>query len=220
MATVGEQARAARKFWPSFFKRGLVASLLIVTLITLWTHEAYVLNSRDPEWEHLYPMRWWLLPHIAFAAIAFLMAPLQFSSSVRRWSLTMHRWVGRIYVIAAITASILSIYIVVIFEAPWNRWVMGTMGGLWLLTTVFAWLAARSRDVIQHRLWMGRSFGLTFTFVTTRFLPDLVFPGLDYIKMTALYWALIVLSLLLPDLVINGRALWPWSGRPRNRMEN
>ena len=87
---------------------------------------------------------------------------------------------------------------------------MGAMGALWLATTQFAWLAARNRNFIQHQLWVGRSYCLTLTFVATRFVPDLILPGLDYVKMTALYWLFIVVSLIVPDLVVNGRALSPF----------
>lgn len=188
-------------------KRGLALLLLAVTLATIWIHEAWVLRPTDPEWSHLAPIRWWLAPHILASATALIVGPLQFSSTLRRRSKILHRWLGRIYATAAIIASILALYVVLTFEEPFNRWVMGSMAALWLITTLFAWMAVRNRNFIQHRLWVGRSYGLTFTFVTTRFIPDVVFPGMDYYSMTALYWLLIIASLLLPDLVINGRGL-------------
>ncbi len=153
----------------------------------LYVHEAYVFKPADPEWARLARFRWWLVPHIvAGARPRFVVAPLQISP--RRCgarSLTLHRWLGRLYVCAVIVASSLSLYIVLVFEDPANRWVMGTMGGLWLVTTVFAWLAARTRNLIQHRLWIGRSYCLTLTFVGTRFIPDMVLPGLGYVGTTA-----------------------------------
>ena len=194
-------------------RRLIVATLFLLTLATLVTHERYVLRADDPMWRHLAPFRWWLLPHVAGGMIAFLAAPFQFSATFRRRWPAAHRWVGRTYVVAVIVSSILSIYIVLAFELQANWWVMGTMGALWLVTTVFAWLAIRNGNVTQHRLWIGRSFGLTFTFVLTRIVPDLMLPGLDYVKMTALYWAFIVASLIVPDLLVNGRALLPWRRR-------
>ena len=190
-------------------KRGVALLLLAVTLATIWIHEAWVLRPSDPEWSHLAPIRWWLAPHILASATALVIGPLQFSSTLRMQSKILHRWLGRIYVTAAIIASILALYIVLTFEEPFNRWVMGSMAALWLITTLFAWIAARNRSFVQHRLWVYRSYGLTFTFVTTRFIPDVVFTGMDYYSMTALYWLLIVASLILPDLVIGGRALLP-----------
>ncbi|HSI19923.1 MAG TPA: DUF2306 domain-containing protein [Sphingomonas sp.] len=194
-------------------RRLIVATLFLLTLVTLITHERYVLRADDPMWRHLAPFRWWLLPHVAGGMIAFLAAPFQFSATFRRRWPAAHRWVGRTYMVAVVVSSILSIYIVLAFELQANWWVMGTMGALWLVTTLFAWLAIRNGNVTQHRLWIGRSFGLTFTFVLTRIVPDLMLPGLDYVKMTALYWAFIVASLIVPDLLVNGRALLPWRRR-------
>jgi len=188
-------------------------SLVAVTVATLLTHEAYVLKPHDPEWAHLAPIRWWLLPHVTAGAIALIIGPFQFSSTLRARYLQLHRWLGRTYACAALLSSCLSVYIVATFEAPYNRWSMGTMGALWFASTLFAWLAIRNRDIAQHRLWMARSYGLTLTFVATRFVPDIVLPGLDYIGTTALYWGFIVGALIIPDLLLNGRALVPWGRR-------
>lgn len=196
-----------------WLRRLIIVAAFLLTLATLVTHETYVLRADDPMLRHLAPFRWWLLPHVAGGMIAFLAAPFQFSATFRRRWPAAHRWIGRTYVVAVIVSSILSIYIVLAFELQANWWVMGTMGALWLITTVFAWLAIRNGNVTQHRLWIGRSFGLTFTFVLTRIVLDLMLPGLDYVKMTALYWAFIVASLILPDLLVNGRALLPWRRR-------
>lgn len=198
-------SRPALAVW---FKRLFGGGLFLLTLATLLTHEAYVLRPGDPLLAHLAPMTPWLIPHILGGMIAFLVAPLQFSTTIRRRNPALHRWLGRLYMAACIVSSILSVWIVLRFEHRANWAVMGTMGGLWLLTTVFAWLAIRNRDIRQHQLWIGRSFGLTFTFVLTRIIPDFVLPGMDYAGVTALYWAFIVTALILPDLILNGRSLW------------
>jgi uncharacterized membrane protein len=197
------KSRPALAVW---FKRLFGGGLFLLTLATLATHEAYVLRPNDPLLIHLAPMKWWLIPHIAGGTIAFLVAPLQFSTTLRRANPALHRRLGRLYMVSAIVSSVLSVWIVLRFELEANWAVMGTMGGLWLLTTVFAWLAIRNRDIRQHQLWIGRSFGLTFTFVATRIIPDFVLPHMDYAGVTALYWGFIVASLIVPDLILNGRA--------------
>ena len=202
------KSRSAGAVW---LKRLFGGGLFLATLATLLTHETYVLRPGDPLLVHLAPMTPWLIPHIVGGTLAFLIAPLQFSSTIRRRSPALHRWLGRLYMIACTVSSILSIWIVLRFELKANWAVMGTMGALWLLTTVAAWLAIRNRDVRQHQLWIGRSFGLTFTFVLTRIIPDFVLPGMDYAGVTALYWGFIVAALILPDLILNGRALLPSS---------
>jgi uncharacterized membrane protein len=216
MAVLEHGAAAPHQVAATVLKRVLFGFLALLTLATLYVHEGYVLRPTDPQWAHLFPFRWWLIPHVAGGATALVLGPLQFSTAFRRRWPALHRWLGRVYAVAVIVASSLSLYIVLTFEAPVNHWVMGVMGGLWLATTLFAWAAARSRNFAQHVLWMARSYGLTFTFVTTRFIPDVIFPGLDYYGTTALYWVLIVLSLLLPDILLNGRALWPVPARRRH----
>jgi hypothetical protein len=195
-------------------KRGFVLVLVLLTLVTLFVHERYIFRPRDPLWAHFAPFKYWLVPHIAFGAMAFLLTPLQFSTTLRRRFLLIHRRLGQIYVVSVIISSLLSVGIVMRFEMPANRAVMGSMGLLWLVTTILGWIAIRNRNLIQHQLWMARSFGLTFTFVSTRFIPDIVFHGMDYVGQTALYWALIVASLLLPDLIYNS----PWRSPHRDPL--
>ncbi len=187
----------------------VVLAVILLTLATFATHEAYVLRPGAPQWAHLKPFRWWLLPHVVGGMTALLFIPMQISSTFRHRHPALHGWLGRIYVAGATISSILSVYIVVRFELKANWWVMGTMGGLWFLTTIAAWFAALNRSFVQHQLWMGRSIGLTLTFVATRIIPDQVLPGLGYTETTALYWAFIVAALVVPDLVLNGGALLP-----------
>lgn len=190
------------------WKRVVFLLLGVLTAVTIYEHETPLLNPANPEWAHIAPFRWWLAPHILTAAVALVVGPLQFSTTLRRRSMTLHRWLGRSYIIAVLVASAIALYIGIAFEVPENRWLMGSMAGLWLVVTLFGWLAARHRDVNQHRLWIIRSYALTFTFVTTRFIPDKILPGMGYAGVTALYWVLIVASLVLPDLLVNGRPLW------------
>ncbi len=201
------ESQPSRLSWGVWLKRLFGGGLFLLTLATLITHEAYVLKPGDPLLVHLAPMKWWVIPHVVGGTFAFLVAPLQFSTTLRRANPALHRWLGRLYMVAVIVSSTLSVWIVLRFELKANWAVMGTMGGLWLMTTVFAWLAIRNRDIRQHQLWIGRSFGLTFTFVLTRIIPDFVLPKMDYVGVTALYWAFIVTALILPDIILNGRAL-------------
>jgi len=185
-----------------FVKRAVFIAGVLIVLVTVWVHERYVLKPHDPQWTHFAPFRWWLLPHVATGAFSLMLGALQFSTTLRRWKPAVHRWTGRVYAVTTLISAVLALYIVLVHERPDTRWVMGAMAGLWLLTTACAWVSAVRRDFIQHRLWAGRSYGLTFTFVATRFLPDIVWPGMDYYGYTSLYWMLVVISLILPDLVM------------------
>ena len=194
----------------TILRRMTFVLLGIFTLATIYVHEGWLLKPSDPEWAHIAPFRWWLIPHVATGIVAFLIAPLQFSATIRRRWLGLHRWLGRTYVFATLIASSAALYIGLVHQDPANKAVMSSMAALWLITTLFAWFAVRRGNVQQHRLWVMRSYGLTLTFVTTRFIPDILLPGLNYIDTTALYWGFVVGSLLIPDLIVNGGAVLPW----------
>lgn len=218
MGMAAQRRRRDEIDWGPSVKRIAILLAFLLTLATLLTHEAYVLRPGDPMWTHLSSFRWWLLPHVGGGVVAFLLAPLQLSTTLRRRLPRLHRLLGRVYVGAVLVSASLSIYIVVRFEFELNWWVMGTMGALWFLTTLFAWFAALNRNFVQHRLWIGRSLGLTYTFVLTRIIPDALLPGLDHDRTTALYWGFIVASLIVPDLIVNGRALVPVRAARREAM--
>ena len=40
----------------------------------------------------------------------------------------------------------------------------------WMVCTTAAFIAARNRQITQHRQWMARSYAVTFTFVSSRVL--------------------------------------------------
>lgn len=188
----------------SFLKRAAFAAMAVVVLVTIWVHERYVLRPNNPQFAHFAPFMWWLIPHVLTGALCLTLGVLQFSTTLRRRWPNVHRWIGRTYAVSALVSSSLALWIVLAYELPANQWVMGVMAGLWLITTALAWLSALNRRFDQHSLWAGRSYGLTFTFVTTRFIPDIVWPGMDYFGVTALYWVLIVMALILPDVLAIG----------------
>jgi len=183
-------------------KRLTMLGLVALTLVTIWIHEAYFFRGPSAQLERLQPFWPWLGPHIAAGAIALLAGPLQFSTTIRKRSLALHRWLGRAYMTAALIASALAVYITLRFEAPSAQWVMGTMAALWLITTACAWLAAASHNLAQHKLWVSRSYLFTFTYTTTRFAIDVVWPGIDGQGVTNFYWVLNIACLLIPDFVL------------------
>jgi hypothetical protein len=200
---------------PDTLKRVFFAGLAAITVLTIWEHEAPLLDRHSPEWAQIVPFRAW--PHIIAAAIALVAGSLQFAATIRRRSLKARVWVGKIYMSSVLIASALALYIAVAFKIVDNRWLIGSMAGLWLVTTGFAWLDARSHRIEQHRLWVMRSYALTLTFVSTRLVPDLLLKSMGYAGFSALYWVLIVVSLLLPDLILYAETAVKasrWSGRP------
>jgi hypothetical protein len=101
--------------------------------------------------------------HIAAGSVLLTLGFIQLIGPVRRAFPTLHAWIGRVYVVAAITAGIGGLTFVV---------VKGTIGGvamnlgfgfygvLTVLTAVQAYRYARRRDFERHRSWAIRLFAL------------------------------------------------------------
>jgi len=99
--------------------------------------------------------------HMLMAAVVTFGGALQLVPQIRRQAPQLHRWIGRIFLVAAIGASLGGI---------WMIWVRGaTLGtansygtsGNALMIMVFAglaWRAALQRDFVSHRRWAMRTF--------------------------------------------------------------
>lgn len=202
MAAIEERRTATAFNAGTALKRFTMLALVGLTIATIYIHEAYFFRGPSAQLERLQPFWPWLGPHIAAGAIALLAGPLQFSSTIRKRSLTLHRWLGRTYMSAALIAGVLAVYITLRFEAPSAQWVMGAMAVLWLVTTACAWIAAANHNLAQHKLWVSRSYLFTFTYTMTRFAIDVVWPGIDGVGVTIYYWVLNIGCLIVPDFVL------------------
>ena len=112
---------------------------------------------------------WGIYPHAFFGALALLTGPLQFRRALllrRRW---LHRLIGRVYIIAALTTGLVGLYMSVYsYGGLTTHLGFGALGLLTATTTAFAYQRIRAHDVAAHREWMIRSFALIFAAVTLR----------------------------------------------------
>ena len=115
----------------------------------------------------------WLMVHAGAAATALLLGPWQFWRSLRARFPRVHRWSGRVYVMACLIAGAAGF----VLALGASTGVVTTLGFgvlsiIWIHTTAMAWRLALRRDFVAHRRWMIRSFALTFAAVTLRlYLP-------------------------------------------------
>jgi uncharacterized membrane protein len=111
--------------------------------------------------------------HIAASAVALLLGPFQFLTTIRRRAPSLHRWNGRFYLAACFAGGSAGGAIAMYSSS-------GAIAGagflslamLWLLFSGLALNAALQRNFQAHERWMIRSFALTFAAVTLRiYLP-------------------------------------------------
>lgn len=158
-------------------------------------------------------MRWLLFPHILLGFTGLVLGPIQFSSRIRKNNLRLHRTLGKIYVAAILMASMLALIICLTYR-PHDSTFKFTFeniiqSSVWFITTLVAWIAAKNKQTTLHKTWMSRSYGVTFIFVAARVLTPLhVLPRMDNDTFGVFLWFLIVLALIIPELLLNGREIF------------
>ena len=152
----------------------------------------------------------WLMVHVAGAATALFLGPWQFSSRLRNRLPTLHRWIGRTYVVSCLVGGAAGFLLALgASTGPMSTIGFGSLAILWIVTTSLAWRRAVQGRFIEHRAWMIRSFALTFAAVTLRLYLPLIFVfqvGFDdaYRAISFLCW---VPNLLVAELYLRKAAL-------------
>lgn len=119
-----------------------------------------------PTYRAYYPL---LVTHIFLGSLVLLAACLQVWPWLRRTHPAVHRWSGRIYVAAALSASVCVMIIAPMGLHGANQQVANTiLAALWFGTTLAGFRAIRQRRFADHRRWMLRSFALSFSIVANR----------------------------------------------------
>jgi uncharacterized membrane protein len=100
-----------------------------------------------------------LLSHIIAGSVTLLVGPWQFSRRLRRRSQSLHRWMGRIYLLAVAFGSLAG-FALALFSAGGvvTHFGFGILAVLWFFTGWMAYHYARAGRIEQHREWMVRKF--------------------------------------------------------------
>ena len=189
----------------------LVGAFLVVLGARLLINDAipFITDISPGKFGRFWPRRDWLLTHIAGSGLALLVGPFQFWSGLRRRSVLVHRWTGRLYVVGVIIGGSASFYLASHAGQGATFGIsLGALGVAWWTTTGMAYVAIRRGHVSQHKEWVVRSYVVTFTFVTTRALADLgVLPSLGRDPFATLVWLSWTMPLLALEAILQGRKM-------------
>jgi len=117
-----------------------------------------------------------LTVHAGAASTALLVGPFQFLDRLRARRPGLHRWTGRVYVLACFVGGVSGAILATGARTGLPSTLgFGSLALLWLFTTWRAYDAARRRRFAEHRAWMIRGFALTFAAVTLRLYLPLAF---------------------------------------------
>lgn len=150
--------------------------------------------------------------HLAGGSLTLATGAWQLNTQLRSRHPALHRWIGRLYVVAVLVGGLGAAVLAPHSQAGMvAHWGFGLLAVAWLGTTIVAYRAIRRRDAAAHRRWMLRSFALTFAAVTLRiYLPLSQALGLSFgTSYQVISWLCWVPNLLLVErfVVANVRAV-------------
>ena len=107
--------------------------------------------------------------HVVGGGIALISGAFQFFPKWRQKRITLHRFLGRIYVIACAWGGISGLGIALYATGGTPAKIGFTsLALLWLYTTSMAYTTIKGKNIEAHREWMLRSYALTFAAVILR----------------------------------------------------
>ncbi|MBK7949334.1 MAG: DUF2306 domain-containing protein [Deltaproteobacteria bacterium] len=130
-----------------------------------------------------------LVAHVVFGSVAMLAALHQFWPGVRDRSRSMHRRVGRVYVLAGVLPAGICAVVVACYSpfGPVARASNLVFASVWLGATLAGYRAGRRGEFEIHRRWMIRSGVLTFSILTNRLWGPIAYLALEGQRATTFH---------------------------------
>ncbi len=198
----------------SFAGIGWVLLILLVVWFAFAETSQY-LHVHPSSYRQYWKVRYWLIGHIAGAAVTLLMGPIGLLAPLRRRYPHVHRWIGRMYVAAVALGAICALYLASHSTGGWMVGVLlGPLSLVWMTSTTLAFIAVRHRQIEAHREWMIRSYVVTFSFVVVRILLETpLLAGVPFpARLATLGWLSWTIPLFTTEVVLQWKRVW---GRAR-----
>lgn len=147
------------------------------------------------------------LVHVGFGSVFLLLAPFQFSARLREQNLRVHRWSGRVVVVAAVPTVVsgLSFGILSPFGGFAAASAIGFFGALFFVSMARGFAAIRRGDQVRHREWMLRMVSIGAGIATIRVIsiPLMLVTGLRPMALIgAAFWLGLGMTFLAAELWI------------------
>lgn len=147
--------------------------------------------------------------HIVFGVSALLIGPVQFYITSAWRDRSLHKLLGRLYLLCVICSSAAAVLLVpVAFGKPVSSVGFLVLAILWSGSTIAAVRSARRGDLATHKKWMIRSYAMTFAAITLRAEYGLLIFGAN-LPLEAAYqivsWSSWTLNLLFAEWFLVGR---------------
>lgn len=133
----------------------------------------YYLNFTPKELDVFWPRRWGLVAHMSAGTAAIALGPLQFWTGLKARLPRLHRWTGRLYLVAVGIGSAAGLYMAATNTTGWAYgFALAMLAVSWASCAGVAYAAILNGAVALHRRWMVRAYVVTFAFVFFRLVFD------------------------------------------------
>ncbi len=147
--------------------------------------------------------------HISLGGFSLLIGWSLFLKKFRTKKIQLHRFIGKIYVIAVFLSSITGLFVAYYATGGWiAKTGFAGMSIAWFISTYIAYKAIRNKKIQQHERWMIRSYAVTFTGVTFRlWMPFLIIAfQLDFLEAYPINaWVSWIANLVVAQWLIRKR---------------
>jgi len=182
----------------------------LVTVFVTYMKNMHVFDPTSPIAQHFAPVKWYLVAHGFFGALAMVLGVFQFSNRLRARYLRVHRTLGYVYVVSVFIAVPFAIPVAMKIDSLSLVAASAVQGFGWMVTTAIALYCVRSGNIVQHRRWMIRSYPFAMVFTVARVIipiPPVLRLGFTGIEMVV--WTTIALAAFLPNIFLDWRMIFP-----------
>jgi uncharacterized membrane protein len=202
MATAVVPARRPRS------QKKLVFFLIFAALTVFVTYmkNARVFDPSSPIAQHFAPVKWYLIPHAFFGALALFLGIFQFSNRLRARYLKIHKTMGYIYVASVFISAPFAVPMAMKIHSLSIIAASAVQSFGWMACTAIALYCVRTGNIAEHRRWMFRGYPFAMVFTVARIIIPIppIFklgePGIE-----AVVWTTIALAGIVPTMLLE----WP-----------
>jgi len=173
----------------------------------------YLFQYTPESFKAFWPDRILIRTHIACAVIMIFTGPFQFWTGLRMRYLTLHTWLGRIFLLTGTFVASSALYLALHPRTGSIVFGIGLFFNalFWLMAAGMAYYAIRLGNVPVHKEWMIRTYVLACAgIVGDRIIPDMSFLarriGVDALNDLS-GWANWAVPLMVTEVVLQVRKL-------------
>lgn len=176
----------------------------------------YIINHTPASFGDYWPSYVpWILIHITGGMIALILGPFQFIPSIRKNHVAIHRTMGKTYLVSILVGAFASLYlsiykIIITGKAITYGSGLAGLAVTWLTCSAMAYWSVRSKNFVQHREWMVRSYVVTCAFTTFRLIFDILtkrFHTDPNATGDIMAWACWAAPLFVTEIILQGRKI-------------